>query len=134
MFARRYFPSRYYADRYWAKIGTGRGPCGCSAYGDGSLYNDGEVYCSSETFRRAYIIVRDVVFHRVAVRVQTLGRFVLDSVRLLVKPRTVKPQRYWVQVDRDEIKRASVRVQWTGCLRLDSLIPVIKVRKQQPVA
>lgn len=137
MWTKKYWPGKYWTGKYWPPAeqdAAASEQCGsCGLYGDGSLYGDGELYCSNEFVRESFLVVKDVLAHYVSVRIQATGRFILDSIRGLVKRRTIQAFNYYVDVDKNDIKRLSFRVQGSGCLRLTSVRPQIKIRNQQPV-
>lgn len=138
MWAARYWPSSYFADRYWVKSSTGAvivaNVCVCAPYGDGTPYGDGEKYCDSSFSRRAYFVRQDVLCHNLAFRFVHTGKVNLDAIFSLVKTRKTIPFNYEVICDQTAIKRLSIRVQAIGCMRLDRLLPVIKTKNQQPIA
>ena len=86
----QYWSSRYWTRRYWAQPTTSQASLSeCGPYGDGSLYGDGRLYCSSSSRRGPFEIRYDAVFSYLSVRIQTTGRFVLDSILPLVRIKKV---------------------------------------------
>jgi hypothetical protein len=85
----QHWASRYWTTRYWAKPSTSSVAGACGPYGDGTLYGDGRLYCSTSSRRGAFAIRYDAVFHYVSIRIQSTGRFVLDSILPLVRIKKV---------------------------------------------
>lgn len=86
----QHWSSRYWARRFWPQPSTSSVAAGaCGPYGDGTLYGDGRLYCSSSSRRGAFEIRYDAVFNYVSIRIQSTGRFVLDSILPLVRIKKV---------------------------------------------
>ena len=82
-----HWSSRYWAGRYWPRPGGSASATtgNCGKYGNGELYGDGHLYCSSTSRRGAFEVQYDSVLHYLSVRVQATGIFVLDSILPLVR-------------------------------------------------
>jgi hypothetical protein len=86
----QHWASRYWARRYWpTPTESTVSSSGCGAYGDGSLYGDGGLYCSSSSRRGPFETRYDATFHYVSIRIQATGRFILDTILPLVRIKKV---------------------------------------------
>lgn len=134
MWARDYWGPSYFSTRYWTKTGLniGAGACGCSPYGDGSKYGNMELYCNSTFVRRAYLVVKDVLYHNLACRITFAGGFILSSLTALTMVRKTLPFQYQVDCHQSRFRRLSVRFTAQGCMKIQRINAIVKERKGLP--
>lgn len=111
----------------------------CSPYGDGRIYGDGELYCSSDGGKGFYLCLTEVEPHLMSIRVQHSNgtQLIVDTIKPYLKPNP-QPRPYNSQVDIDSNcpQHLSFRLQDSSGSQviLYRMLPFVSVRRNRPVA
>lgn len=90
------------------------GGTGCSPYGDGTVYGDGELYCSSDGGHGFFFCLQEVQTHILSVRItHTNGtQLIVDTIKPYLRQDDNRlPYNYQTDVDSNCPTHLSLRIQ-----------------------